>query len=487
MRLMPRLPKTLGQYQSAQVVLAASIVLAVAVRTLSALYEGQAVVSLPGVDDQISYDALAGRVLSGRGFSFPTDWWPLTRAGEPTAHWSFVYTLYLAGVYALFGHAPLVARLIQALVAGLAHPWLAWRIGNRIFGQRTGLVAAAISAVYAYFVYYSGALMTETFYLLAILWVVDRATGMVGDNGPGQRVPRSRLLRTLQTYRAWLVLGVALGAAALLRQVFLLFVPFLFAWLLWALGLRRMSREVGSRIERLRAVISGLCVTILVLLVLVVPWTLRNYQAFGSFVLLNTNAGYAFFWANHPVHGSKFVAILPSKTYHDLVPQELRGLDEAALDRALLRAGLQFVADDPVRYARLSLSRFGDYFAFLPSSESSPFSNLARVLSFGVSLPFMLYGVFISGLAYRPRASAPTNQRTMTVLLYLFIAGYSAIHLLSWALIRYRLPVDAIAILFGALAIVDIVSRIARRPLLPCAATASDHQHAIQPIDRRTS
>jgi hypothetical protein len=36
------------------------------------------------------------------------------------------------------------------------------------------------------------------------------------------------------------------------------------------------------------------------------------------------------------------------------------------------------------------------------------------------------------------------------VLLLLFMVVYSAIHLLSWALIRYRLPVDTVALIFAA-------------------------------------
>lgn len=46
------------------------------------------------------------------------------------------------------------------------------------------------------------------------------------------------------------------------------------------------------------------------------------------------------------------------------------------------------------------------------------------------------------------------------MLIYSFITLYTAIHLLSWALIRYRLPVDAVLIIFAALGIVDIVTRI---------------------------
>ncbi|MCG7754902.1 glycosyltransferase family 39 protein, partial [Flavihumibacter cheonanensis] len=95
--------------------------------------------------DQISYNNLAQRVLGGDGFTFGELWWPLTAPGEPTAHWSFLYTLYLVIVYAIFGPNPLAARLIQAVIVGILHPLLAYLIGKRVFGQIAGLIAAAIT------------------------------------------------------------------------------------------------------------------------------------------------------------------------------------------------------------------------------------------------------------------------------------------------------------------------------------------------------
>ena len=41
------------------------------------------------------------------------------------------------------------------------------------------MTSAALAAFYAYFVYYSGTLMTESLYILAVLWIVDIVTGMV--------------------------------------------------------------------------------------------------------------------------------------------------------------------------------------------------------------------------------------------------------------------------------------------------------------------
>ena len=88
---------------------------------------------------------------------------------------------------------------------------------------------------------------------------------------------------------------------------------------------------------------------------LIAPATLFNYRQFGRFVLLNTNAGYAFFWANHPIYGDHFVGILPNnEPYTDLIPAELvpLGTNEAALESALFQRGVGFILADPARYVR---------------------------------------------------------------------------------------------------------------------------------------
>jgi hypothetical protein len=44
--------------------------------------------------------------------------------------------------------------------------------------------------------------------------------------------------------------------------------------------------------------------------------------------------------------------------------------------------------------------------------------------------------------------------------LILFAVVYSGVHILTWTLIRYRLPVDGVLIPFAALALVSIAERI---------------------------
>lgn len=410
------------------------LLLSVIARVLAALYLGNDVVELPGIHDQISYHELALRVLGGYGFSFGEVWWPITAANAPTAHWSFLYTLYLTAVYALFGINPIVARLIQAVIVGICHPYITFKLGELAFNKRVGLIAAGLTAVYLYFIYYSAALMTETLYIsgiLASLYLIIRLAQVQGK----------------EERKLILLLGVTIGGTILLRQLFLLLVPFLFAWLWWV-------RYQNGRSLPLQATLLPL----LIAAAMILPFSLYNYQRFDRFVLLNTNAGYAFYLGNHPIYGTRFVPILTPEmgSYQDLIPSELYALDEAALEQELMARGVQFVFDDPIRYLQLSASRIPAYFNFWPSASSSLISNLSRLGSFGLLWPFMLYGLFGS----LRQAKWHTILLQPYALLIMFAIAYTALHLLTWALIRYRLPVDGVMLLFAGTAVLTLFQRL---------------------------
>ncbi len=186
------------------------------------------------------------------------------------------------------------------------------------------LLAAAWTVFYGYFIYYAAALMTETFYIICILWTLDAA----------QRIAQAQAgdVQGRPVYRLYLELGSAAGLAMLFRQAFLLFLPFLFAWLWWVNWRAcNLSRRRCVWLPPKGLVLGSLAI-ILVVLAFILPFTTYNYIRFQRFVLLNTNSGYAFFWANHPVHGSKFVSLFTEDmpSYQELIPEELRSLDEAA-------------------------------------------------------------------------------------------------------------------------------------------------------------
>jgi hypothetical protein len=131
--------------------------------------------------------------------------------------------------------------------------------------------------------------------------------------------------------------------------------------------------------------------------------------------------------------------------------------------------GIGFVLEDPIRYARLSLSRVADYFLFWPTAGSSLVSNVSRVASFGWLWPFMIAGAV---QALRRSGSVVQALRSPAGLLTLFAFVYTGIHLLSWALVRYRLPVDAALLAFAGSAIGETAEKV-RQPWLSMMARRS--------------
>lgn len=436
-----------------RLILLTILVLAVVLRIGVAFYLGDIVDAPEKLTDQRSYDALAARLIQGDGFSFERQWYPFTPPDTPTAHWSFLQSLYVAAVYAVFGVHPLAARLATAILGGILLPWMIMRLTRRTYSnapprtvQLAGhtiaiaepipLIAALLAALYPYFILYAATLMTETFYLVALVWSLERALAVAQGLQSAGRADTSAVVG----------LGVALGVATLFRQSILPWVVVLFAWLLWV-DLR------AARRPRARTLLS-LTAAGLLMVAFIVPFTVRNYQVYGEFLLLNSNAGFAMYSAQHPMHGTDFREFDAAP-----LPGELRGLNEAQLDRELMRRGIGFVVAEPQRYLLLSLSRVKDYVAFWPSPDTTLLHNAGRLLSFGILLPFVLYGIM---LALRQAHRAPHRLSTSPVaLLLLFALFYSVLHVLTWAFPRYRLPVDAVLMPFAALAIVDLITLLA--------------------------
>jgi hypothetical protein len=290
-------------------------------------------------------------------------------------------------------------------------------------------VAAALAAGYAYFVLYAATIMTETFYIVALLWSME----------VGLRLGERLRAKHPVPWTLSLELGLSLVLTALLRQSVLPWLPLFFLWLLWQYPDKR----------RWWKAITPLFIAGLVLVLGILPWTIRNYRVYGQFLLLNSNTGYALYSAQHPLQGVHFQDFLVAP-----LPKSLQGTNEAQWDRELFRIGLQFIRDDPVRYLRLCGSRVRAYFEFWPAPDTTLLHSIGRVTSYGLLLPFMLYGLYLCLRGWQ----GPFSRSGLS-LLYLFIIFYPLVHILTWAMVRYRLPVDALSLIFASRALEDLYIR----------------------------
>jgi 4-amino-4-deoxy-L-arabinose transferase-like glycosyltransferase len=246
--------------------------LAAAGAGLRALYLFTVGRHVTGAGDWHFYHWQANLIAEGRGFiepfKFLFDHHVSPSAGHPP-----LYPLALAVVSKLGGTGELSHRAL-GLLLGACTIVLVGLLGRRAGGDRVGLLAAALCAVYPLMIAVDGALMSETLYGPLIALALLAAWGMLDRPGP------------------WIALatGAAIALAALTRSEALL----LLVVLAWPAAWR------GGPGWPLRAALATLaCALVLA------PWAIRNADRFGAFVPISTNDSTVLAGANCPLtyHG----------------------------------------------------------------------------------------------------------------------------------------------------------------------------------------
>jgi Dolichyl-phosphate-mannose-protein mannosyltransferase len=302
----------------------------------------------PG-DDAHAYDALAKSLYEEGSYGGPefrdaSDWSP----GAPL--------LYAASFYATAGAREGTARMVELLL-GLAAILVVYLLGRRIACRPAGLIAAFGVAIYPPFIHSTGALYSEPpaiFTLpaavLTFLWA--------GDPGSG----RAR----------WLVPGLLFGATALIRPEYLL-VGAAFV----VLSAIREAQRRGWR----PGLAAGAIVTA-GMLVLVVPWTIRNAVVLDRVVPISTGGGKALYVGTFlPADGEydRVKARLAERYLHRELPPHSTALErvdptplfdrvaahypDLPRDSALGKIGKQnfsrFIEEDLLGYAAMTARKAG--------------------------------------------------------------------------------------------------------------------------------
>ena len=211
------------------------------------------------IDDFRWYFERAVDLSAGRG---------LTVNGVPTAYWPVGYPLLLAGLFLLTGPSLLAAKLLN-VVLGVGIVWLSYRIARRIFeSEMAGRAALLLLALHPNQIAYTSLTASETPFLFLMLL--------------GCLI----LLRRKRRLRDAVLAGIVFGLGCLTKPT-MLFVPAVF------FGLSLLRRFRGATVAR------GLVVYGTLLLV-VAPWSIRNYRVFGRPVFIVTSGGINLLIGNNP-------------------------------------------------------------------------------------------------------------------------------------------------------------------------------------------
>jgi 4-amino-4-deoxy-L-arabinose transferase-like glycosyltransferase len=323
----------------------------------------------PGIFNDEAYYITLGKVVAhGHGFIRLDEFYGHHRS-VPTAERAPLYPLALAGLTKLGLGAQEWQRLLST-VTGVGTVVFAGLIGRRLAGERAGLLSAAVAAAYPTLIAADGALMTESLY---------------GFLGAAALFAALRLRDVLSWRRAALVGGLA-GLAALARSDALVLLVLLLVPLLRLRG--------GLRVALVAAVAA---------LVVLAPWTIRNYHVFHRPVLIATEGGETLRGANcQPAYHGKNIGSWQSGCVHfGGTGNEAKELDK------LGHQGVSYAAHHATRVPLVLVARLARTWGVWPFFQV-PEGRKAWVMHIGVVVFFLLLPFAVLGLLELRRRRAPT-------------------------------------------------------------------------------
>jgi 4-amino-4-deoxy-L-arabinose transferase-like glycosyltransferase len=350
---------------------------------------------------------IAWSLVSGAGYSSP---WANTLA-MPTAQQPPVYPYLLAGIFKLGGA---YSYLSLGIAVGLNAVFSALtavvilKSAKRTFGSATGVLAAWMWSCWVYEAVVSIRLWESTlsaFLLTLGLWLLPKLAGSLRPS-------------------LWLVFGALTGVAALTNTTLLSVFPFFWLWL-W-ISYRRRGLSCTRRLA------ASVVVCVLVLL----PWTIRNYTTFHRMMPIRDNFGLELWLGNH-----EGVTHVYDRDFPLLNPAEYNRLGEVRFMESKRQIAFEFIRQRPGEFLRLSAERC---FRFWSAPDKSPWLPLSLLASVGVVL-----ALGRKGLEAVPYA----------VVILFFPLVYYATHVFS----TYRHPAEPVILLLAAYAVVSAVAAIGAR------------------------
>jgi 4-amino-4-deoxy-L-arabinose transferase-like glycosyltransferase len=303
--------------------------------------------------------------------------------------------------------------------------WQVHHLALAMFGDRRAAALAALAAsVYPFFIFYAVVGLTETLYITLLLGAFDC------------------------WYRGSFAAAAVLAVLSILTRPTLdPVIPLLI--LCFALVVHRMS---------VRAALRQLAVYAAVYCVLMAPWWLHNYRAYGTFVRLNLGSGVMLYTGNNPLNRSGgALDIDRDRARFDNIP------DPLIRDRAMWNAGADYIKANPGRFVELAITKFMRFWRPWPYAQdyAKPPYVVLSLVSFAPVLGLAL--VFLAAWGWRERA--------VIAPVVLLAAYLTAVHMVLAASVRYRLPLEPFLIILAATAVSRFIPRFG--PKLPRAVTAA--------------
>jgi 4-amino-4-deoxy-L-arabinose transferase-like glycosyltransferase len=359
---------------------------------------------------------------------------------HPTAYRAPGTSVLWAGLYLSFGHRFSVVRVSQCVLDTLTI-LLVFGIGRKVFSNKVALVAATIYTVWPTALLYSSSLGSEPLYtflfccfILVSLQFAERPSWPLA-----------------------IAAGVLLGLAMQTRGNAVLMLALMVPWSVWQF--RRAPRQM----------VRGLAIA-LVALVMLVPWTIRNYEVFHSFIPFETGGGDVLLGSYNRIVASDpneyGYWIYPTSELPEYRNQITAPNNEVIRDHVETQLAMQWARNHPETWWYLGESRFRRSWSPFLQPQSPKLYRVAMLMSWGPVLVLFALGFFPSAI-YFLRTNNPGW------LLHLGVLHFVMTALIFWGASRFRYPVEGLCIILASATLVWLCEKIGRRFFASSRRTAS--------------
>jgi len=372
----------------------------------------------PAVDAR-AYDTIAQNIVSGagyredlsRGVAFDQ---AISRVGP-------LYEYFLAGIYKVFGHHYEAVWLAQAGLRSLS-AWLIYLTVLLILAdhdkkKKIGLYAAAIFGFYPDLIEISAMLMTETFYLFLTVLLIYVFFAFVRRPG---------------VYLA-AALGLSAGLAVLARPPVLFLIP-VFLFYLWREKLWRQAT-----------------LFLLVLFIVFIPWTYRNYQIYDQLMPFGAAGNFNFWIGNQ--QGGDGEQGLTEEQMRFLSSHEVSEINDESLKQFK-----GFLLSHPLEFVKLTCLRINKYFSVIRPMGFWFYQQGPGQLLFILSSAAVWVFLFVFGLGGVFKAIVDRDKRLYYLLAFTVLTPL--IIFITVVETRYRFQIYPLLAVFAGYFIVNLHGQI---------------------------
>jgi len=381
---------------------------------------------VPSIEgDARYYHDGANLLADGEGFVHPYAWRDGVRIAGADHPPAYIVVLALPS---LLGFDSIRDHMLASCLIGTGTVALVGLLGRRIGGDRVGLLAALLAAVYPNMWLNDGALMSET--LALFLGVVVSIAAYRAWDRP--------------TARRFVELGVAIGLAALARAEAALMIVLLVAPLIvWVRGLSgwRPRLQMG-------AMASAAAVLVMA------PWVVANMVRFEHPATLSTQAGPTLDVANcdETYYGDALGAW--SFACATAIDED----DRSVLDQRTRDEAFTYIGDHLGRLPVVVAARLGRAWALYVPFDQLRFDSVAEARPMpasrvGLGMYYALAVLSVAGVVALRRRGEPSFPLTV------WLVNVAITVIVFYGMTRFRAPAEPFLVLLGAVGLVSLVDR----------------------------